>query len=354
MDSPYNSPDPYALHLSPPQEFQSLEDGWDYHLPPQLTSYDTFVPESSGAKWWDGGEDGEPSNWMRTALSTVPLQQGIPVHVFGSDIRSSLSALQQFDIPVLEYSNTNFPQCASNPLLTSSDETTAAYMESVSDRPQNLHYDASWLPIRDASWAMSNTDTPKDNPEGHVPSGLGNTPSSTPPDDFHHPPSPNSVIDTTPVESCTDLLSLPAQGSLTAEEGTYASRNPDRMRQPPSRKRRNTGRMTEAEKASRALKQQDARAKRARLNDEVSAVKEEYEMKLATLAKNHGRKVDYVQSLAQGTRIAAERPTPSTWNALSALKAEELNGSKSRSALFAPVDSLYHSRQKSRRSARFT
>jgi len=312
MDAPYEIPDPFGLHLSPHRGSQS---DWDNDPPKEGNFYSAFTPENLGGNWWqhlDITSSEGPA--ARTALNTVgPLQEPLQ-NGYVSDYTAVAQSFQNLDAPGIENAFLQNKDLFGTPQIQVQDNAVSPIvtLEERTDSELNM-FESAAADISAGASGASGMD--------NVPLAIGNVGTSP-------TPAPSLPSDTLLFRS---LSEVPADSPsvphlfVAAEEGTHASRNPDKARQPLSRKRGKTTDFSEAEKASRALKQEDARAKRARLNDAVSNAKEEYEMKLAIVAKDHGRKVEYVQKLAKGVKSTAERATPSLWNALSAVKAEELN-----------------------------
>jgi hypothetical protein len=104
-------------------------------------------------------------------------------------------------------------------------------------------------------------------------------------------------------------------------DSTWAARNPQKDIIPS----RNREKLTETEKATRKLGQEQARLKKSLLTADVDAYIAERDATIEQLAAKHSQKSDYIKSLVNNSSGFKNKREPALHNALAHFKAVEVN-----------------------------
>jgi len=295
------SNDPYPLHLSPSRSDYMPPSGYTDEM---LDAYYATMPDIDWSQFPPSANARTAQDWTRSSLSNMSIPQDSSTDNALSDMLSTQQTLQAMNVPAEDFMHDY------NTLLELQDESmefgsTALYDPAL----WSTHLDNSIESVR----SMNNRHLEENNI------------SRSPP--IPEAPTLPSDASLPAVHSSPDLPpAFPSDSGafVPAEEGTFASRHPEKPRQAPKQRGSKTN-LSNAEKASRALKQKDGKEMRTRMLEKILAAKEGYEITLADIAKDFGKNVKYVQALANSVKSRSEGVRPTMWNALSAEKARELN-----------------------------
>jgi len=155
---------------------------------------------------------------------------------------------------------------------------------------------------------------------GDIPCSRPPPPPSPPPENLPLPPSPPANRSSLSWESSPQVTPL-AESNNT----TWAARNPARPVlnpcPPPAR-------LTDAQKASRAIAREQKKANTKKLDDDIKAFLEQQQAKLDDIAKAHNVKVEKVKDLVGAYTHYKQMHKPMLHNAILHVKAMEVNQGK--------------------------